>query len=84
MLFSGVALVIGGASLMFGVLTRWAATGLIVALIPITITTQLGEGLLSGPLWKNVALFGGLIFFAANDVAGHSLYPVTPQRKRVR
>lgn len=83
-LLSGAALLIGGISLAFGVLTRWAAVGLIAALIPITITTQLGEGLLSGPLWKNVALFGGLIFLAANDVRSHSLYPVPPQRKRVR
>lgn len=83
-LLSGAALVIGGISLALGVLTRWAATGLTAALIPITITTQLGEGLLSGPLWKNVALFGGLIFFAANDVRGHSLYPDPPHRKRVR
>jgi putative oxidoreductase len=83
-LLSGIALLTGGIALLLGILTRWAATGLIAALIPITITVQLGEGLLSGPLWKNIALFGGLLFFAVNDAPNHSLYPARPQRKRDR
>lgn len=63
---AGVGLLIGGIMLLVGFKTRMAAVLLILILIPITITVQLKnpEGL--GPLFKNIAMLGGLIFFAIN------------------
>lgn len=74
-LLSGYALLIGGVALLLGVFTRWAATGLFLVLIPITFAVQVGVGILHGPLWKNVALFGALLFFMLNDIKSYNLYP---------
>lgn len=73
-LLSGYALITGGVALLLGILTRWSALGLFLVLLPITITIQLGNGLLHGPLWKNVALFGGLLFFIINNPKVYSIY----------
>lgn len=64
---SGFALLIGGIPFLLGIFTRWSAILLLLVLIPITITIQLGNGLAHGPLWKNIALFGGLLFFIINN-----------------
>lgn len=71
---SGYALLIGGAALLLGILPRWAALGLFLVLIPITVTIQMGNGVLHGPLWKNIALFGGLLFFIINNPKSYSIY----------
>ncbi len=71
---SGYALLIGGIALLLGILPRWAALGLFLVLIPITITIQMGNGVLHGPLWKNIALFGGLLFFIINNPKSYSIY----------
>jgi putative oxidoreductase len=71
---SGYALLIGGVAFLMGVFTRWSALVLFLVLIPITISVQLGNGLFHGPLWKNVALFGGLIFFIINNPKVYSIY----------
>jgi putative oxidoreductase len=63
---SGIGMVIAGIALMFGFKTRYAAIILIAILIPITLTIQLGQVSTLGPLFKNVAIMGGLIFFAFN------------------
>ena len=68
----GVALLVGGAALAVGCGTRFAAMLLIVVLIPITLTVQVGNGDL-GPLMKNIALLGGLIHFAAHGTTGASI-----------
>ncbi|RAL22486.1 hypothetical protein DL240_10500 [Lujinxingia litoralis] len=60
---SGVALLVGGVALLVGVYTRAAALGLLALIIPITITVQIGNMAALGPLFKNVGLAGGLIFF---------------------
>ncbi len=73
-ILSGIALLIGGFTLLLGVYTRQAALILFVVLIPITITIQMGNGLMHGPLWKNVALFGGLLFFIINNPNTYCLY----------
>ena len=73
-ILSGYVLLIFGISLLLGVFTRWSAIMLFLTLIPITITIQMGNGLTHGPLWKNIALFGGLLFFILNNPKSFSLY----------
>nr|WP_118840069.1 DoxX family protein [Salinibacter ruber] len=71
-LLAGAALLIGGLGLLFGYRTRWAAVLLILVVIPITITIQIGRPTL-GPLFKNVAIVGGLLFFATHGAGPYSL-----------
>lgn len=73
-LITGYFLLVFGLLLFSGVFTRWSALILFMLLIPITVTIQLGNGILHGPLWKNVALFGGLIFFIVNNPKVFSIY----------
>lgn len=69
---SGVALLAGGLALLVGFRTRLAALLLMAVLIPITVTVQISPSTL-GPLFKNVGLFGGLLFFAVNGPGGYSV-----------
>lgn len=71
---SGYALLVGGIAFLLGIVTRWSALLLFLVLIPITITIQMGNGLFHGPLWKNMALFGGLLFFIINNPKVYSMY----------
>lgn len=71
---SGYALLIGGIAFLLGIFIRWSALLLFLVLIPITITIQMGNGLFHGPLWKNIALFGSLIFFIINNPKIYSIY----------
>lgn len=71
---TGYLLLIAGMAFLLGVFPRWAALVLFLVLIPITVTIQLGNGWLHGPLWKNVALFGGLLFFIINNPKVYSIY----------
>ncbi|MCS3831167.1 putative oxidoreductase [Salinibacter ruber] len=71
-LLAGAALLIGGAGLLLGYRTRWAAILLILVVIPTTITIQIGRSTL-GPLFKNVAIMGGLLFFATHGAGPYSL-----------
>ncbi|SFT06547.1 DoxX family protein [Sphingobacterium wenxiniae] len=73
-IISGYVLHIFGITFLLGVFTRWSAVILFLTLIPITITIQMGNGILHGPLWKNIALFGGLLFFILNNPKPYSLY----------
>jgi putative oxidoreductase len=70
---SGVFMVIGGMALLTGFQTRLAAIGLILILLPITISVQVGQWATAGPLFKNIAILGGLIFFAVNGALCCSL-----------
>lgn len=65
-IISGVFMLIGAGALTFGFMTRWAALGLLLIVIPITITIQVGQWATAGPLFKNVAISGGLLFFVLN------------------
>lgn len=73
-ILTGYLLLLGGSLLLLGVFQRWSALGLLMILIPITITIQMGNGLTHGPLWKNVALFGGLLFFILNNPKAYAVY----------
>lgn len=63
---SGVVLLIAGILFLIGIYTQWSAWILFLSLIPITFIIQMNNGVLHGPLWKNIAIFGGLIVFMTN------------------
>jgi len=67
-ILSGVVMLLAGISFMIGFKTRWAAIVLLAVLIPITITIQIGQINTLGPLFKNIAIAGGLLFFILNDI----------------
>lgn len=64
---SGIVMFIAGTGLLLGYKTRWAAMILAAVLIPITLTIQVGQITTLGPLFKNIAILGGLTFFILND-----------------
>ncbi|AUC84011.1 hypothetical protein CW731_01310 [Polaribacter sp. ALD11] len=66
-IISGIVMGIASISLLIGFKTRIAAMLLIAILIPITLTIQVGQMTTLGPLFKNVALLGGLLFFSINS-----------------
>lgn len=67
-ILSGIVMLLAGISFLIGFKTRWAATILLLTLIPITITIQIGQITSLGPLFKNIAIAGGLLFFILNDI----------------
>ncbi|WP_310992205.1 DoxX family protein [Aequorivita marina] len=67
-ILSGIVMLIAGISFLIGFKTRWAAIVLLLILIPITITIQVGQITSLGPLFKNIAIAGGLLFFILNDI----------------
>ena len=66
-ILSGVVMLISGIALLMGYKTRFAAILLMAVLIPITLTVQVGQIETLGPLFKNVAIMGGLLFFSINS-----------------
>lgn len=66
-ILSGIVMLIAGLALLVGFKTRYAATLLIAVLIPITLTIQVGQVETIGPLFKNIAILGGLLFFSINS-----------------
>lgn len=66
-IMSGVVMLIAGIALLIGYKTKWAALTLFAVLIPITLTVQVGQINTLGPLFKNIAIAGGLLFFIIND-----------------
>lgn len=73
-IITGYVLLLFGTALLLGIYTRIAAIALFGVLIPITITIQMGNGIVHGPLWKNIALFGGILFFIINNPKEYSMY----------
>jgi putative oxidoreductase len=70
---TGVGLLAGGILLLLNRYTRQAAILLLLLIIPITISVQLQGWSTSGPLFKNVAIAGGLLFFILNDFKSKEL-----------
>lgn len=66
-ILSGVVMLLAGFALLIGFKTRYAAIILALVLLPITLTVQVGQINTLGPLFKNIAIMGGLIFFIFND-----------------
>jgi putative oxidoreductase len=63
----GIGLLIGGLLLLTNLFTRYAAILLLALLIAITISVQLQGLETMGPLFKNVAIAGALLFFICNE-----------------
>ncbi len=76
-LSSGVLLLLFGITFLLGIYTRISAIALVLLLIPITLTIQINRGILFGPLWKNIAIFGGLSFFIINKNLPYQIFPKT-------
>src|SRR3970040_645149 len=68
---SGIPMLVAGIALILGYQTKYAAIILALVLIPITITIQIGQIATIGPLFKNIAIFGGLVFFIMNNFNNH-------------
>lgn len=66
-ILSGIVMLAAGFLFLIGYKTRWAAIILILILIPITLSVQVGQINTLGPLFKNIAILGGLLFFIIND-----------------
>lgn len=64
---SGVVMLMAGILFLVGYKTRWAAIILVLILLPITLSVQVGQINTLGPLFKNIAILGGLLFFIIND-----------------
>ncbi|MFW6347762.1 MAG: DoxX family membrane protein [Cyclonatronaceae bacterium] len=79
-MLSGIALLGGGLLLLIGYQTRLAALSLALVLIPITLTVQISSESL-GPLFKNIAIMGILIFFIFNGALAYSLDTYMQRKK---
>ncbi len=66
-IITGVMMTLAGISFLIGFKTKWAAIVLLAVLVPITVTMQIGQMNTLGPLFKNVAITGSLLFFILND-----------------
>ncbi|GBF21626.1 doxX protein [Arenibacter sp. NBRC 103722] len=66
-IISGIVMLTAGFIFLIGYKTKWAAIVLMAVLIPITLTVQVGQITTLGPLFKNIAILGGLLFFVLND-----------------
>lgn len=64
---TGIGLLAGGILLLLNKFTRLAAILLLLLLIPITVSVQLQGWSTSGPLFKNIAIAGALLFFIMNN-----------------
>ena len=81
---SGVGLLLGGFMLLAGFRTRVAAAVLLAILIPITLTVQVANPAGAGPLFKNIALMGVLLFFMANGAVYYSLDQLLAPKKKAK
>jgi putative oxidoreductase len=64
---TGIGLLAGGVLLLMNRYTRIASILLFLLLIPITVSVQLQGWSTAGPLFKNIAIAGALMFFINNN-----------------
>jgi putative oxidoreductase len=69
---SGAVFVAAGVTLALGWMTRLSALALFVTLIPITITIHFAPDHV-GPLFKNVAILGALLFLFVRGPGAYAL-----------
>ena len=69
---SGVVFGTFGITLSLGYLTRISALLILVTLIPVTIAVHVAPGH-TGPLFKNIAIMGALLYFYANGPGGFAI-----------
>ncbi|MCB2089038.1 MAG: DoxX family protein [Sphingomonadaceae bacterium] len=69
---SGAVFVVFGITLALGLSTRLSALLLFVTLVPITITIHIAPDHI-GPLFKNIAIMGALLFIAARGPGAYAL-----------
>lgn len=69
---SGAAFVVAGVGLALGWMTRLNVLILFVTLIPVTVTIHFAPGHV-GPLFKNVAILGALLFLFVRGPGSHAL-----------
>lgn len=77
---SGIVMLIAGLALLLGFYSRYAAIVLALVLLPITLTVQVGQITTLGPLFKNIAIMGGLLFFILNNLK-ESNFIIIPERE---
>lgn len=65
-LISGFFMLVGAIALSIGFRTKLVSIGLLIIVFNITISVQIGHWETIGPLFKNIAIIGGLIFFIIN------------------
>lgn len=63
---SGIVMLSAGLAFLIGIYTRNSAIILALVLLPITLAVQVGQIETLGPLFKNIAIMGGLLFFIIN------------------
>ncbi|GAA4442722.1 hypothetical protein GCM10023188_42750 [Pontibacter saemangeumensis] len=83
-ILSGIGLILGGFMLLAGFKTKPAALLLLAILIPITLTVQVGSAAGSGPLFKNIALMGMLLFFSVNGAVYYGLDHLSTMKKKMK
>lgn len=77
-ILSGIAMLVAGLSFLVGFQTRYAAAILLAVLILITLTIQVGQAQTLGPLFKNIAIMGGLLFFIFNNFTKETVTDTNP------
>ena len=78
---SGAVFVGFGITLALGFLTRISALLILVTLIPVTIAVHFAPGHM-GPLFKNIAIMGALLYFYANGPGRFAIDSKLPNRNR--
>lgn len=79
-ILSGVVMLFAGFALLLGFYSRYSAIILALVLLPITLSVQVGQINTLGPLFKNIAIMGGLLFFILNDLK-ESNFIIIPKRE---
>lgn len=80
---SGAVFVVFGITLALGFLTRISALLILVTLIPVTIAVHFAPGH-AGPLFKNIAIMGALLFFYANGPGRFAFDRPSPEPFRAK